>query len=68
MQPHLLFKALGYVVIGLLSFTLLVLSLISAAKEHRSDERLKGLLFFNLAVIGLCTIVGLLAGYVQQAK
>ena len=63
------FRALGYLVIGLLSVTLLILSLLSAAKEQRSSERLKGLVFFTLAVImGLCTLVGLFAGYIQQAR
>ena len=64
----LAFRALGYLVIGLLSVTLLVLSLVSAGKEQRPGERLKGLVFFTLAVIiGLFTVVGLLTQYIQQA-
>jgi hypothetical protein len=48
---------LGYVVLGLLSVPLLIVSLVSAGKEHRSGERLKGLVFFTIAVImGLCTL------------
>ena len=65
MKSYFFFKALGYLVIGLLSVTLLILSLVSAAKDHRSEDRLKGLVFFTLAVIGLCTFLALFLGYLQ---
>ena len=68
MHPEFIFKALGYGVIGLLSIVLLVLSLILAGKEHRSEDKLKGLVFFTLAVIGLCTVIALIAANIQQAK
>ena len=60
----ILIKTLGLVVIGLLSTVLLVSSLVAAGKKPRSGDRIKGLLFFTLAVIGLCTLLGFLAGQV----
>jgi hypothetical protein len=60
----LLIKTLGLIVIGLLSTVLLVSSLVAAGKRPRSGDRIKGLVFFTLAVIGLCTVLGFLAGQI----
>ena len=65
MEIYFLFKAFGYLIIGLLSVTLLIVSLAAATKEHRSKDQLKGLVFFTLSVIGLCTFVALFVGYIQ---
>jgi hypothetical protein len=57
------FRAVTYALVGLLSVTLLILSLISASREQRFHDRLNGLVFFTLAIIGLCTAaVAFLAG------
>jgi hypothetical protein len=44
---------------------LLVLSFISAGKEHYSGEKLNGLFFLTLAVVGLCVLVALVATYIS---
>jgi hypothetical protein len=44
---------------------LLVLSFISAGKEHHSGEKLNGLFFLTLAVVGLCVLVALVATYIS---
>ena len=59
----LVFKGIGYTVLALLSVTLLLLSLLSAAREHRAEDRFKGLVFFTLGIIGLCTAIALFGGY-----
>jgi len=58
-----LLRGINYFTIGLVSITLLVLALISVAKAHRSEDRLRGLIFLALAIIGLCTLFGLIAEY-----
>jgi hypothetical protein len=44
---------------------LLVLSFISAGKEHRSGEKLNGFFFLTLVVVGLCVLVALAATYIS---
>jgi len=44
---------------------LLVLSFISAGKEHHSGKKLNGLFFLTLAVVGLCVLVALVATYIS---
>ena len=63
-----LLRGINYFTIGLVSITLLVLSLISVAKAHRSEDRLKGLIFLALAIIGLCTLFGLIAEYPHAVR
>jgi len=68
-KPVVVLRALGYAVLGLMSFVLLAVSLISAGKEYRSGERLKGLVFFIIAIIiGLCILVVLLTAYVHLGE
>ena len=61
MQSILLFS---YALIGL-GIMLLVLSFISAGKEHRSGEKLNGFFFLTLVVVGLCVLVALAATYIS---
>ncbi|HEY7164281.1 MAG TPA: hypothetical protein VIB79_06940 [Candidatus Binatia bacterium] len=63
MQAELLFRGIGYTVLGLLSVSLLLLSLISGAREHRAEDRFRGLVYFTLGMIGLCTAIALFGGY-----
>jgi hypothetical protein len=37
-------------------------------KENRFGWPLRGIIWFYLAIIGSCAVIGLLAGYVQKAK
>lgn len=37
-------------------------------KENRLGWPLRGVIWFSLAVIGSCVVIGLLAGYVQKAR
>jgi hypothetical protein len=60
-QSILLFS---YALIGL-GTMLLVLSFISAGKEHHSGKKLNGLFFLALAVVGLCLLVALVATYIS---
>jgi hypothetical protein len=52
---------------GLLWITVLVLTLVSMAKEGRYDEPVKGLFSLTLIVISLCTFIALCSAY-QSAK
>ena len=67
MNPDLTVRGLSYAVVGLLLLTMLLLALISMRKEARRDEPLRGLLWFTLVVLGLCTFVALSSAY-QAAK
>jgi hypothetical protein len=37
-------------------------------KENRFGWPLRGIIWFYLAIIGSCAVIGLLAGYVQKAR
>jgi multisubunit Na+/H+ antiporter MnhB subunit len=67
MHPDLAIRGLSYGVIGLLLLVMLVLALISLRKEARRDEPLRGLLWFTLVILGLCTFIALPSAY-QAAK
>ena len=68
MQPELAFRALSLFLITYLGITCVVLSLVSMRKENRLGWPLRGVIWFSLAVIGSCVVIGLLAGYVQKAR
>lgn len=67
-QPELTFRAFSLLLIVFLAVVLVVLSLISMWKENRFGWPLSGIIWFYLAIIGACAVIGLLAGYVQKAK
>jgi hypothetical protein len=53
-----------------LGVMLVVFSLISMSKENRFSWRLRGFIWFTLAIIGCCAVIviALFAGYVQKAR
>jgi len=48
--------------------TCIVYSLISMWKENRFDWPLRGIIWFIIAIIGSCAVIGLIAGYDQTFK
>jgi hypothetical protein len=66
-QPELIIIALSLWLIVLLGLTCVVYSLVSMWKENRFGWPLRGIIWFYLAIIGSCAVIGLLAGYVQKA-
>jgi hypothetical protein len=42
--------------------------LVSMWKENRFGWPLRGIIWFTVAIIGSCAIIGLLAGYEQTAR
>ena len=67
MEPGLAFRALTYGMIGLLIVILLAVSLISARKEIRCGQQLRGIAWFALAIMGLCALIAR-AGHVRKAR
>ena len=68
MQPELTIIALSLWLIVVLGLTCVVYSLVSMWKENRFGWPLRGIIWFSLAIIGSCVVIGLLAGYVQKAR
>jgi len=68
MQPHLTIIALSLWLIVFLGVTCVVFALVSMWKENRFGWPLRGIIWFTLAIAGSCTVIALLAGYVQKAK
>jgi hypothetical protein len=68
MQPELALKAISHIVIAIFLVTLLFVLLISVRKELSGDTPVRGVFQFGLAIIGLCTVVALMAGYFQARK
>ena len=68
MQPEIAFKALSLFLIVYLGLTCVVLSLVSMRKENRLGWPLRGVIWFSLAIVGSCVLIGLVAGYVQNAR
>ena len=63
MQPELLFRAVSYALMELLGITLFCVFMISARKEIGRGEPVRGVLWFGLAVVCICAIIALLAGF-----
>ena len=63
MQPELALKAISYAIIELFLVTLLFVLLISVRKESRGDAPLRGVFQSVFAIIGLSTVVALMAAY-----
>jgi hypothetical protein len=51
-----------------LGIILVVFTMVSMWKENRFGWPLRGMIWFTVAIIGSCAIVGLLAGYEQTAR
>lgn len=68
MQTALTIIALSLWLIVFLGITGVVYSLVSIWRENRFGWPLRGVIWFGLAIIGSCVIIGLLAGYVQKAR
>jgi hypothetical protein len=62
-QPELTFRALSLLLIVSLAVILVTASLVSMWKENRFGWPLRGIIWFTVAIIGSCAIIGLLAGY-----
>jgi hypothetical protein len=68
LQPELTFRALSLVLVVSLAVTVVVFTLVSMWKENRFGWPLRGIIWFYLAIIGSCAVIGLLAGSVQRAR
>ena len=60
----LTFRGVGYAVIGLLLFTMLIVTLVSMRKEARDDDSLRGLFWMTLFVLALSAFVALSSAYI----
>jgi hypothetical protein len=67
-HPEITFRALSLLLIVSLALTLVAVSLVSMWKENRFGWPLRGIIWFYLAIIGSCAVIGLLAGYMQKAR
>jgi len=68
MQPHLTIIGLSLWLIVFLSLTCVVYLLVSVWKEKRFGWRLRGIVWFTVAIAASCTVIALLAGYVPKTK
>jgi uncharacterized membrane protein len=60
--------ALSLWMIVFLGLASVVYSLVSMWKKNRFGWPLRGIIWFTVAIIGSCTVIALLAGYVQKAR
>jgi hypothetical protein len=67
-EPALTIIAISLWLIVFLVLTCVVYSLVSMWKENRFGWPLRGVIWFTVAIIGSCAIIGLLAGYEQTAR
>ena len=68
LQPELTIIALSLWLIVFLVLTCVFYSLVSMWKENRFGWPLRGIIWFAVAIVGSCAIIGLLAGYEQTAR
>ena len=68
MQVELTIIALSLWLIVFLVLTCVFYSLVSMWKENRFGWPLRGIIWFAVAIVGSCAIIGLLAGYEQTAR
>ena len=68
MQPELALNTISHTVIGIFLVTLLFVLLISLRKELSGEAPIRGVFQFGLVIIGLCTVVALMAAYFQARK
>jgi len=67
-QTHVTIIALSRWLIVCLGLICIVYSLISMWKENRFGWPLRGIIWFTIAIIGSCAVIGLIAGYDQAFK
>jgi hypothetical protein len=67
-EPELTIIALSLWLIVVLGLTCVFYSLVSMWKENRFGWPLRGIIWFTVAIVGSCAIIGLLAGYEQTAR
>jgi hypothetical protein len=68
MPDVLVFKALGYALIGLLGVTVLILSIVWLRIEIISGKSLNSFLLVVVIIATLCAFIALLTGYVQLQR
>ena len=68
MQPHLVIIALSLWMIVILGVTCVAFALISMWKENRLGWPLRGIVWFTVAIAASCTVIALLAGYIQKTR
>ena len=68
MQPELALTTISHTEIAIFLLTFLFVLLISIRKELSGDTPVRGVFQFGLAIIGLCTVVALMAAYFQARK
>src|SRR5262249_2337271 len=66
--PELTIIAVSLWLIVFLGLTSVVYLLVSMWKENRFGWPLRGIIWFTVAIIGSCAVLGLLAGPVQTAR
>jgi hypothetical protein len=67
-EPELTIIALSLWLIVFLGLICVVYALVSMWKENRFGWPLRGIIWFAVAMVGSCAIIGLLAGYEQTAR
>jgi hypothetical protein len=68
LQTELTIIALSLWLIVFVGLTCVVYSLVSMWKENRFGWPLRGIIWFAVAIIGSCVIIGFVAGYEQTAR
>jgi hypothetical protein len=67
-QHHLTIIALSLWLIVFLGVTCVAFALVSMWKENRFGWPLRGIIWFTVAIAGSCSVIALLAGYVQKGR
>jgi hypothetical protein len=68
MPDVLAFKALGYALIGLLAFTILILSIVSLRSEIIFGTPPNGFSPVIIIITALCVVIALVTAYVQLQR
>ena len=68
MQPEPALDAISCTVIGIFLVTILLILFISLRKELSGEAPVRGVFQFGFFIIGLCTVVALMAGFFQTRK
>jgi type III secretory pathway component EscS len=68
LHPELTFRAIRLLLIVSLAVVFVAVSLVSMWKENRFGWPLRGIIWFYLAIIVSCAVIGLLVGYVQKVR
>ena len=68
MQPELALNTISHTEIAIFLVTLLFVLLISLRKELSGEAPLRGVFQFGFVIIGLCTVVALMAGFFKRGR